>query len=99
MRLDSLAKKSVFVIKFWCANLALKTSVESLLNSGVVIYLSWLWSVYFFFNFSNFCVIICFFFTKLIILGILFSTVVKAALVAKPLILDILLSISVILAL
>ena len=37
--------------------------------------------------------------TKLLILGILFSTRVNASLVAKPLILGILLSISVILAL
>ena len=40
LRLESLASQSVFVIKFACANLGLKTSVESLLNSGVVIYLS-----------------------------------------------------------
>ena len=52
----------------------------------------------FLFNFSNFCVIICFF-TKLLILGILFSTVVNAAFVAKPLMLGILPSISVILVL
>ena len=30
----------------------------TLLNSEVVIYLSWLWSVIFFFNFINFCVIV-----------------------------------------
>ena len=36
----------------------------------------------FLFNFSNFCVIICFL-TKLLILGILFSTVVNAVFVAK----------------
>ena len=48
LRLDSLASKSVFVIKFACANLALKTSAAKVLNSGVVIYLSWLWSVSFF---------------------------------------------------
>ena len=46
------------------------------------------------FNFSNFYVIICF-----LILGTLFLTVVNAAFVAEPLILDILFSISVILAL
>ena len=39
-RLDSLGSKSVFVTKFACANLALKTSAAKLLNSGVVIYLS-----------------------------------------------------------
>ena len=48
LRFDSLESKSVFVIKFACANLALKTLGAKLLNSGVVIYLSWLWSVGFF---------------------------------------------------
>ena len=43
LRLDSLASKSVFVIKLACANLALKTSAANLLNSEVSIYLSWLW--------------------------------------------------------
>ena len=38
LRLDSLASKSVFVIKFACANLAWKTSAAKALNSGVVIY-------------------------------------------------------------
>ena len=100
LRLDNLASKYVFVIKFTSANLALKTSAAKVLNSGVVIYLPWLWSVFFFYNFSNFCVTICWvFLTKLLILGILFSTVVNAAFVAKPLILAILPSISVILAL
>ena len=49
-------------------------------------------------DFSNFCAINCFL-TKLLILGILFSTAVNAAFVAKPLILGILPSILVILAL
>ena len=40
--LDSLASKSVFVIKFAWASLALKTLAAKVLNSGVVIYLSWL---------------------------------------------------------
>ena len=40
LRLDSLASKSVFVIKFACVNLALKTSGVKVLNSGVVVYLS-----------------------------------------------------------
>ena len=40
LRLDNLASKLVFVIKFACANLALKTSAAKVLNSGVVIYLS-----------------------------------------------------------
>ena len=43
--LDSLVWKSVFVIKFACANLALKTLAAGVLTSGVVIYLSWLWSL------------------------------------------------------
>ena len=37
LRLDSLAIKSVFVIKFACANLAARFSAVSLSNSGVVI--------------------------------------------------------------
>ena len=53
----------------------------------------------FIFNFTNFCVIISFFLTKLLTLGILFSTVVRAVVVAKLLILGILLLISLILAL
>ena len=36
----NLISKSVFITKFACANLALKFSVASLLNSGVVTYLS-----------------------------------------------------------
>ena len=48
LRLDSVASKSVFLIKFACANLALKILAAEVLNSGVVIYLSWLWSVRFF---------------------------------------------------
>ena len=40
LRVDSLASKSVFVIKFACANLALTTSTAKVLNSGVVVYLS-----------------------------------------------------------
>ena len=45
LRLDNLASKSVFLIKLACANLALKTSLAKVLNSEVVIYLSWLWSL------------------------------------------------------
>ena len=55
--------------KFACANLAAKFSPLKLLNSWVVIYLSWLWSVSFF--------------TKLLTLGILFSTAARAVVVAK----------------
>ena len=52
----------------------------------------------FLFSFSNFYVIICFL-TKLLILGIPFSTVVNVAFAVKPLMLGILPSILVILAL
>ena len=83
LRLDSLAAKSVLVFKFACTSLPLKTLAAELLKSGVAIYLSWLWSVIFFFNLSNFCVIICFYFTKLLTLAILFSTAVNAVFVAK----------------
>ena len=40
LRLDSLVPKSVFVIKFPCANPALKILATKVLNSGLVIYLS-----------------------------------------------------------
>ena len=40
LRLNNLASKSVFVIKFAHANVALKTGAAKVLNSGVVIYLS-----------------------------------------------------------
>ena len=76
----------------------MKTAAAKVLNSGVLIYLSWLWLVSFF-SISVFFVIWSVFWTKLLTLGILFSTVVNAAFVAKPLILGILPSISVILAL
>ena len=78
MGLLNLLSKSVFVTKFACANVAAKTSAESLLSSGVVIYLPWLWVIFVLYN---------------------LSTAVNAAFVAKPLILGILVSISVILAL
>ena len=42
LRFDSLESNSVFVIKLACANLALNTSAANLLNSEVLIYLSWL---------------------------------------------------------
>ena len=47
-RLDSLVSKSVFVTKFACANLAVKTLAAKVLNSEVVMYLTWSWSVSFF---------------------------------------------------
>ena len=40
LRSISLSSKSVFVIKFACANLAADFSAVSLLNSGEVMYLS-----------------------------------------------------------
>ena len=81
LRLDSLASKSVFLIKFACANLALKTSVESLVNSRAVIYLSWLWLV------SLFLILVIFvlwsvFSTNLLIVGILFSTAINTLFVS-----------------
>ena len=53
----------------------------------------------FLFNFINFCVVIWIFLTKLLTFAVLFSTAVNAEVVAKPLILGVLPSISVILAL
>ena len=93
LRVDSLASKFVFVTKFVCANLTLKTSAARVLNSGVVIYLSWSWSVSFF-SISVTFVLESVFLTTLLILGILFSTAVNAAFAAKPRILGILPSIS-----
>ena len=52
--------------------------------------------VEFIFNTSNLSVVVCFFLTKPLILGTLFSTVVNAVFVAKLLISGILPSISVI---
>ena len=52
LRLDSSASKSAIVIKFPCANRALRTSPAKVLNSGVGTYLSWLWSVFSFFQFQ-----------------------------------------------
>ena len=71
LRLDKLAWKSVFVTKFGCANLALKTSVAEVLNSGVVIYLSWLRSVSFFSSSLSFVSWFAFL-TKLLTSAILF---------------------------
>ena len=44
-------------------------------------------SINFISSFTNFCVIVSFFFTKLLTLGILFSTAVRAVVVAKLVIL------------
>ena len=48
LRFDNLASKSDFVSKFACANVALKTSADKVLNAEVAIYLLRLWSVSFF---------------------------------------------------
>ena len=53
----------------------------------------------FIFSFTNFCVIVSFFWTKLLTLGILFSTAIRAVVVAKLVILGILFLTSFILAL
>ena len=80
----------VFIIKFAYANLSLKTSTTKVLNSVAAIYLSSLWSVRFFSNslifVSQFVLL-----TKLLTLGILFSTAVDAGF-AKPLTSEILFS-------
>ena len=81
--LDKFASKSVFVTKFASADLAAKFSPVNLLNSGVVIYLSSLWSVIFFSISLTFFVIVSFF-TRILTLGILFSTAVNTDVVAKP---------------
>ena len=81
-RLNSLASKCAFVIKFACASLALKTSEAKVLNSGVVIYPSWLWSVSFFSS-SLIFVSKFIFLTKLLTLGILFSTADNSVFVTK----------------
>ena len=98
MRLNYLASKSVFVIKLACANLVLKRSVANLLNSGVSIYLSWLWFLNLF-SVSVIFVLQLVFSTKLLTLGLLFSAVVNTVLAAKLLISGILFSNSVILTL
>ena len=78
LRLLSLVSKSVFVTKFPCANLAEKCSAGG--NIFIMIMIS-----NFLFNLWYFCVIIFFFLTKLLIVGILFSTVFSAGFMAKPL--------------
>ena len=92
--LDTVLSKFVFISKFACDDLAFKTSVAKVLNSGVVIYLSWLWLLS-----SNSVILVSqsVFLTRLLILGILFSTVVNSVFVAK-LLAGILPSISAILA-
>ena len=82
MRFDSLASKSVFVIKLTCAYLALKTSAANLLNSWVSIYLSWLWLLSLF-SISVTLVLWSVFLTRWLISGVLFSIVVNAVFVSK----------------
>ena len=89
--------KFVLVTKFACDNLALKTSAAKVLSSGVVIYLSWLWLLSLF-SISVALVLESVFLTRLLTLGILFSTVVNVVFVAKLLTWGILSSISRILA-
>ena len=82
--LDSLALKSVFVIEFACVSLAVRTLAAKVLNSGVVIYLPWLWS-FRCFSISLIFVSWLVFLTKLLTSGILFSTAVSADFVPKTL--------------
>ena len=86
--------KSVFVTKFSWANLAVNFSSVSLLNSGVLNYLSWIWSVIFF-SVSLLFVLWSAFMTKLLTSDISFSTAINPVVVGKSLILGILLSITV----
>ena len=97
LRFESLESNYVFVIKFACAILILKTSVVNLLNSGVVIYLSWLWLLTLFSISLISLVLKSALLNKLLTSGILFSAVVNAVFVAKLLISGILPSISAIL--
>ena len=82
LRLNNLASKSVFVIKLACANLALKTSAAKVLNSWVIIYLSWLWFLSLF-SISVTLVLKSILLTKLLTLGVLISTAVNAVFVTK----------------
>ena len=74
--------------KFACLSLAVKFSDVSLLNFGVVIYLSWSWSAIFFSS-SLIFELQSLFLTKLLTLGILLSTTLRETLVAKLVILGI----------
>ena len=79
-RFDAVLSKIVFVTKFACANIAFKTSAAKVLNSGVVIYLSWLWLLSLF---SISVILVLWSITRLLTLGILFSTAANAVFVAK----------------
>ena len=79
-----MIEASVFVTKSACFNFTLKRSAAKVLNFGNVVYLSWLWSVKFFSISEIFVPYSVFFFsTKLLVLGILFSTTVNAEVIAK----------------
>ena len=79
---------SPLLAKFACFNLKEKIYVVNLLNSGVIAYLSWLESAIFFSVLLVF-VFWSVFLTKLLSLGILFSTAVRTVVVAKLVILGI----------
>ena len=97
-RLDILLSKFVIVTKFSCASPALKTLGAKVLNSGVVIYLSWFWSVSFSLISVTF-VLQSVFLTGLLTSSNLFTTVDNAVFVDKLLTSGILPSTSVILVL
>ena len=85
---------------FACADLLETFSDVNFLNSWVVIYISWSKSVVIFISFLlTFCVTVSFFFIKLQTLSILCSMAIKAALVAKLVVLGTLFLTSFILAL
>ena len=81
MKLFSLSSKSVSVTKSACFNIEVKLFAVKILNSWVVTYSFWLWSLIFF-SIS----IIFNFLTKLLTLGILFSPAFDAVLVARSVI-------------
>ena len=89
---------AIFVTKSACDNLALKTSTAKVSDSGVVIYLSQL-RLLSLFSISATLLLLSVSLTRLLTLGILFSTVVNAVFVAKLLTSGFLPSISAILAL
>ena len=70
-------------------SIAVKLSAVNLLNSSVVIYLSWSWSVGILFSVSLIFVLQSIFLTKLLTFAFLFSTVVWVVVVAKLVILGI----------
>ena len=104
----SLSSKSVFftklaisflLAKFACFSLAVKFSDVNLSDPWVVIYLSWPWSIEVLFSVSLIFVLQSVFLSKLLTLGTLFSTAVRAVVVGKLVISGISLLISVILRL